>query len=30
MAKLCIQKALSALFGWHFSMAMYCVCARRP
>ncbi len=29
LAKLAMQKSLSALFGWHFSMAMYCVCSQR-
>jgi 2-polyprenyl-3-methyl-5-hydroxy-6-metoxy-1,4-benzoquinol methylase len=28
MAKLAMQKSLSALLQWHFSMAMYCVCSR--
>jgi len=28
MAKLTMQKSLSALLQWHFSMAMYCVCSR--
>lgn len=28
MAKLKLQKAISAISGWHFSMAMYCICAR--
>ncbi|HEX4086555.1 MAG TPA: class I SAM-dependent methyltransferase [Chthoniobacteraceae bacterium] len=28
MAKLKLQKSLSSLFEWHFSMAMYCVCTR--
>jgi 2-polyprenyl-3-methyl-5-hydroxy-6-metoxy-1,4-benzoquinol methylase len=29
LAKLAMQKSLSALLRWHFSMAMYCVCSRR-
>jgi 2-polyprenyl-3-methyl-5-hydroxy-6-metoxy-1,4-benzoquinol methylase len=29
MAKLAAQKTLCGLLGWHFSMAMYCVCSRR-
>jgi 2-polyprenyl-3-methyl-5-hydroxy-6-metoxy-1,4-benzoquinol methylase len=29
MAKLAMQKSLSALFQWHFSMAMYCICSKR-
>ena len=28
MAKLRMQKSLSAFFQWHFSMAMYCICSR--
>jgi len=28
MAKLAMQKSLSTLFNWHFSMAMYCICTR--
>jgi len=29
LAKLAMQKSLSALFQWHFSMAMFCICGRR-
>ena len=29
LAKLAMQKSLSALFRWHFSMAMYCICSLR-
>ena len=29
LAKLAMQKSLSATLGWHFSMAMYCLCSRR-
>lgn len=29
MAKLAMQKTLSAFLQWHFSMAMYCICTRR-
>jgi len=28
MAKLWMQKSLSAILQWHFSMAMYCVCRK--